>query len=364
MFSPYPTPREGATVVREGGVSRRRPPVNFRPEDAPLFAHEFEGVIPPMRLLELRGVSITPEGCLFKGGRVLPESFSSPVICKQFLDRRSNVLKFFVTNRLLRRRKPHAGRRLWITDDWSYGYFHWLSDVLPRLFAVKELARELVLLLPQQYEQIEFVQSSLKFFKLGGIEYVQPGEIYVCELLVMLTHDAPSGNYDEGLMRGLRELILDACAPRRDMEARGRIYISRARASKRRVANEDEIMRVLEEFGFEVVRFEELTFARQVALASGARYVVSNHGAGLMNMLFMPAGGSVLELRRSGERERNWFFNLAAAARLDYYYQTCEPESPGDDPHTANLSVEPHALRENLALMLDAAERGASAARL
>jgi hypothetical protein len=64
-----------------------------------------------MRLLELRGVSITPEGYLFKGGRILPETFSSPVICKGFLNRHRSVLKFFATNYLLRQLRRRADAR-------------------------------------------------------------------------------------------------------------------------------------------------------------------------------------------------------------------------------------------------------------
>ncbi len=75
MFRPYDTPLEGARVLREGGVSRRKPPANFREEDAPLFGHELERAIPPTRLVELRGVAATSEGVLFKGTRILPESF-------------------------------------------------------------------------------------------------------------------------------------------------------------------------------------------------------------------------------------------------------------------------------------------------
>src|SRR2546423_15424891 len=108
MFRPYETPHDEAPVIREGGVSKRKLPANFRTEDAPLFESELERAIPPTRLLELRGVSVTPEGLLFKGGRVLPESFSSPAILEHFLRRRRSALKFFARNYLLRR--PHKFR--------------------------------------------------------------------------------------------------------------------------------------------------------------------------------------------------------------------------------------------------------------
>jgi capsular polysaccharide biosynthesis protein len=236
-----------------------------------------------------------------------------------------------------------------VTDDWSYGYFHWLCDALPRLFTIREQLRELVLLLPHRYESLEYVRSSLEIFGARRVEYVRDGEVCVCERLVMPTHAAPSGNYNEGLMREMRRFMLDSFGA--GDEPRERIYLSRSRAPKRKVRNEDEVVAVLGEFGFRVVHFEDYAFARQVEIAAGASHFVSNHGAGLTNTLFMRPGGSVLELRRRDERERNWFFNLANAAGLEYFYQNCAPADADEDPHTADLLVDARALRENLSLM-------------
>lgn len=353
MLRPFATPHERAPVIREGGVSKRRLPANFRAEDAALFEHELESLIPPTRLLELSGVSVSPEGILFKGGEILPQSFSSPVMLERFFKRKRSVLKFIFTNYARRRRVKFSRPALWITDDWSHGYFHWLADALPRLFAARDLARDLVLLLPHGYEGLEFVQSSLKLFRLGGVEYVREGEVCVCDRLVMPTHTAPSGNYNEALMREMRDFILDSFGARAQEDAGDRVYVSRGRAPKRKIANEAEAVGVLREFGFRVIHFEDYGFEQQTRIASEAKYLVSNHGAGLTNTLFMRAAGGVLELRRKAERERNWFFNLANAAELSYYYQNCDPESPGEDPHTANLVVDTERLRENLTLMLD-----------
>ena len=349
MFRPYATPHEGAHVIREGGRSIRDAPANLRAEDAELFAHERERESPPTRLLELRGVSATPEGVLFKGASILPESFSSPVIMRHFLGRRRSVLKFFVRNRLLRRRRRIEEPRLWVTDDWSGGYFHWLADALPRLYAARDVARDVTLLLPHGYERLGFVNSSLKLFGLRGVEYVGADEVCVCERLLMPTHTAPSGHYNEPLVREMRDFILDACGAS-VTDAGARLYVSRGRAPKRRLTNEAEVARVAEEFGFRVVYFEEHTFEEQVRLTASAKYLVSNHGAGLTNILFMRAGGGVLELRREGERERNWFYNLASAAGQRYHYQLCAPAD--GDAHSGDLTADPGALRDNLALML------------
>ena len=340
-------------MIREGGVSVRAPPANLRAGDADLFAHERVREIPPTRLLELRGVSAAAEGLLFKGASILPESFSSPVMMEQFLARRRGVLKFLATNLALRRRRRVSEPCLWITDDWSNGYFHWLSDALPRLYAAREAARDLVLLLPHGFERLGFVTSSLKLFDVRRVEYVGADEVCVCERLFMPTHTAPSGHYNEPLVRELRDFLLEGCGASRGVDATAggaRLYVSRARAPKRKLANEAEVARVVGEFGFRVVHFEEHPFEEQVRLSAGAEYVVSNHGAGLTNILFMPEGSGVLELRREGERERNWFFNLASAAGVRYYYQTCAPA--GGDAHSGDLTADAAALRRNLALML------------
>lgn len=350
MFSPYPTPLEGAPVLLPGARVRRAPPANFDPADRALFEHEFERDIPATRLLELRGVGVSPEGMLFKGLRLLPQSFSSPVIMRRFLARRRSVVKFFVKNYLLRRRRRFGGECLWVVDDWSYGYFHWLADALARLYAAREALGRATLLLPRQFERMDFVRASLGVFGVGRVEYVGDDEAGFCERLLVPTHTAPSGNYNEEVARGLRDLFAAAYGAAGD--AAERVYLSRGRAPKRRVANEPELLGALEEFGFRVVHFEEHPFAEQVRIAQGARHLVSNHGAGLTNMMFMPEGGSVLELRRAGERERNWFFNLASAMRLKYFYQNCPPADPSEDAHTADLVVDPGRFRENLRLML------------
>src|SRR4051794_7126496 len=113
MFRPYATPVEGAPVIREGGAFVRAPPANLRPGDEEVFAHERERAVPPTRLVELRDVTATPEGMLFKGASILPESFSSPAVLRYFLSRPQSLAKFFVKNRVLRRRRRVAETCLW-----------------------------------------------------------------------------------------------------------------------------------------------------------------------------------------------------------------------------------------------------------
>ena len=75
-----------------------------------------------------------------------------------------------------------------------------------------------------------------------------------------------------------------------------RIYVSRSRALMRRVANEDEVMKMLETRGFQFIHLEDMSFADQYAIFSRAEVVVAPHGAGLTNIIYSPPGCVVLDV--------------------------------------------------------------------
>lgn len=335
-------------TVRPETISQRRLPVNLNQDHIQLFSHELERVIPPSRLLEFKDVRISSEGILFKGTKILPESFAFPWQLKEWKLR--SVVKFMVNSYVFRRRRVVDAPVLWVTDHWSKGYFHWLTDVLPRLFVVRDRLNEFVLVLPWEYERQDVVKSSLRALKVDAVDFIHRNEVVECRRLLLPTHTAPSGNYNEELIKEVRDLLVSSYGASNKAGDK-RIYISRSGAAKRRIINEAEVAKLLDTFEFETIRAEELSFEQQVEICSEARYLVSNHGAGLTNMLFMREGGSVLELRHQEDRTNNCYFALCSALNLNYFYQTCQPVNEAD-PHTADLFVDPAALEKNLSLLL------------
>ena len=342
-------PEVVATLLAET-VSRRKLPVNFDHNHVELFRYALETTIPESRLLKFHDIRLTAEGLLLKGLRLLPESFAFPSELEEW--RLRSLTKLLATNYLLRKRRVIDGETLWITDYWSSGYFHWLTDTLSRLFVVRD--RNLPLILPASYESRDFVKASLDAFAITAVDFIKPDEVVECRTLLLPTHTAPSGHYNDEVIRGVRRVLLTAYGS--TSEAEERIYLSRKLAGKRRIVNEDEAVQILSKYGFQVVHAEELSFERQVQLFSQTRYLVANHGAGLTNMLFMPEGGSVLELRHQADRIRNWFFILSSALNLDYFYQLCEPHNHDTDPHSADVIVDVKQLEENLRLLLHKSE--------
>jgi len=336
-----------ATIYAET-VARRKLPVNFNEDHRALFEGELERVIAETRLLKFEDVWASPQGLLFKGTSILPESFAFPYHLDEWRFR--TRAKFLATNYALRRRRKIDRDVLWVTDYWSTGYFHWLTDVLTRLFVVRDRLRELLLLLPGRYEKFGHVQACLRAFGVANVDFIAENEVVQCRSLLMPSHTAPSGHFKAEAIRGVRDVLLSAFGDQGEKEER--LYISRRGAGKRRIVNEDEVVAVVRRFGFETVCAEELSFEQQVWICSRARYIVSNHGAGLTNTLFMPSGGSMLELRHQADCINNCYFTLASALDLNYFYQTCTPQDPAADPHHAHLMVDTDQLEQNLSLLL------------
>jgi capsular polysaccharide biosynthesis protein len=77
--------------------------------------------------------------------------------------------------------------------------------------------------------------------------------------------------------------------------------------------NQAEVVELLNRYGFRAVCLEQLTIPQQVNLFRHVRNLVSVHGAGMANMIFMEPGGAVIDLINEHHRDAS-FFNLACAA--------------------------------------------------
>jgi capsular polysaccharide biosynthesis protein len=339
-----------ADPLLNASVVKYRLPVNLVPDDLRLFEQDLGRSLDEVRLLELNDIRVSPDGLLFRAGKVLPESFSFDHQFAAWRSRKRRVAKFLFQNYLL----SNAGRfeqdALWITDNWSNGYFHWLADALPRLYVARRELPGRVLLLPSSYEQLTFVRDSLKAFDIPTTAYLKPNEVRLCRRLFMPTHVAPSGHHHSEVLKQVSELLTSkylnaAVEPRR-------VYISRRDAPRRKITNEDALIELLTGWDFDIVRAEEYTFSEQVQLAARASVLLSNHGAGLTNMLFMRKGSTVIELRNEEDFVNNCYFTMASALDHDYFYLTCKPSTSGQSVHDADLTVDIERVKALLTRLL------------
>jgi hypothetical protein len=113
------------------------------------------------------------------------------------------------------------------------------------------------------------------------------------------------------------------------------VYMSRSRASKRRILNEEALMKCLAPKGFVRVYMEDHPPLIQMAICRQAKKVVSAHGAALTNIVFCEPGTKVIEICSHKMKDLLHFAHIADIRYLDYrrytYVQPTEPESYDSD---------------------------------
>ena len=75
-----------------------------------------------------------------------------------------------------------------------------------------------------------------------------------------------------------------------------RLFITRSKATRRRCLNENELMRHISQYNFELVSNEDLDLLDQMKLFATADVIIGSHGAGLSNIISCKPNTIVIEL--------------------------------------------------------------------
>ncbi|MES2515829.1 MAG: glycosyltransferase family 61 protein [Bacteroidota bacterium] len=318
-------------------VSKRKAPVNIIADDLKLFSHEYEKKIHATTFTELKNAYVL-NNTIFKLSTLKLYNQYSLVHPLRKKDIIKNLLR-------LSRKQQYVDSAIWITDEYADGYFHWLTDCLTRLIAAKPFVKSEVILLPVHLKKWAFIEQSLAYFKLKPLFFDTAFPVKVNRLLLP-SHTAPAGNYNTSIINLLREQFVGS----HSIKPSRNIYISRQKALKRKISNEQQVISLLKTYHFEIHYFENYDFSEQVNLMKDTKCLISLHGAGLTNMLFMREGTCVMELRNEEDAHNNCYFSLASDLAINYYYQLNKGDSK--DTHEVNITVDTALLEKNIKHML------------
>jgi capsular polysaccharide biosynthesis protein len=296
----------------------------------------------------LHDVFVNAEGLIFRRGRIYPESFALPQYAKEY--RRASVYgRFLLKNHWLRRRAVRIPSALWVIDNVSNNYFHWMVESLPRLLRAETCRPDQhVLLLPHHYRRLAFVPFTLRAFpQIARIEWIDArskARVEHLAFIARLPRQRPERLPDPD---ELAEVVRRVASLAGDKAAARRIYFSRADASRRRARNEEDVVRVLRAHDFEIIRSDPTKPWEQVRASLGAGLMVGVHGAALTNLMFMEKGARLLELRHPNHW--NIYGTLAEMFGVEYSSQICHPAdtASGRELRHDDLIVDLDQLREN-----------------
>ncbi len=323
-------------------VVKRKSPVNLVFEHELYFCKEFERETAASYLYAFENVSVTNEASVYKNFRLVKEVGGIQINSWRY------KLSVFLKRKMLR--LPTTGLYLFACDAWSGGYFHWMGDVLPRLMAVNDLCQNYTLILPSY--PTSFQLESLRIFKFKSVFIIPPNKNIFVPRLIIPAPIAISGNYNEDLMRRIRNEYRHHYKDKINLDIGDKIYISRNKATKRKVSNEADLIPILDNYGFKVIYTEDYTFEEQIGLFYNCKYLISIHGAGLINMLFMSGKSYVMEFRKELDDSNLCYFSLASALDLYYFYQFGHIATQDNDTNTADIEIDHTLFEQNIQQML------------
>lgn len=212
---------------------------------------------------------------------------------------------------------------VFLGPSWYHNFYHWMIDIIPRLQLVtSELEQGTPLVVPGGLTaaQNEVLDLALAKIGLAGAEILRlSGAPRRFARLVMPTALCAPLDVSPTQRDFLRQVI-----PVQSRQSGSRLYVSRRDAAVRRIANEEDVVRLLKAHGFEVVTLAGRSVTEQAALFRGASVIVAHHGAGLTNLAFCEAGASVIEIFQRGHFSPS-FVRLAQLGGLRYSFAVGEP---------------------------------------
>ncbi|MFC5356656.1 glycosyltransferase family 61 protein [Azospirillum himalayense] len=225
-------------------------------------------------------------------------------------------------------------------------YFHWCLDHLPRLvfgMLTDGAERRVIMDGPPNAWQAASLRLFMIGLKLDRLDLHVSRSDWSCypDCLVPLPLRSQAVAIWNVVLNHARDVLPAPSGVKR-------LFVLRRNTSKRFAVNQDEVAEALKPLGFLAVDPGSLTFEEQVALFSDAELIVGCHGAALTNILFAPAGATLIELR--GRVLQPFFGNLAVQRGMRHRDLACI-EQPDSHPDIIERDyvVPLDALRELLA---------------
>jgi capsular polysaccharide biosynthesis protein len=173
-------------------------------------------------------------------------------------------------------------------------YYHWLLNWIPRLFLYEMAKLQCNIVVNKNMTKWQKDTLSVIFpnTRFNFITIDKPtifSTVYVPNFFLNPQHSPFA-------IRSIRQKVLFNNQHKLYDESYSNIYISRRKASKRHIVNEEELFTFLEQYGYRMIYLEDLSFFEQAKIFFSAKNIISPHGAGLANLIFIQPKCNILEI--------------------------------------------------------------------
>jgi hypothetical protein len=237
----------------------------------------------------------------------------------------------FMENRFLRKQRclpkvqHKAGTILSLAVDGDLNYYRWLMETLPRMRLVREKHMSYDWLYCCQ--QGPFHRRSLQLIGVEADRVIPSdrNKFVQAERLIVPPFVEETETW---VVPWLREQFLPLVRDSPSDSTPKRIYISRRKASGRRIGNEPDLLDALAPLGFVSTILEDYEWLEQVTLFQSAEAVVGPHGAGLANLVFCSKSAVVIEFI-APRYPFTFYPEISRQLGLRHHLISCSATAPG-----------------------------------
>ena len=221
------------------------------------------------------------------------------------------------------------GRLAIIASSGSENWYHWLLQILPRLYILSQskIAYNRIYInnirYPWQVKSLEAVLEHLniprdKLLVINGDCVLQAETLIVPSIPFRLSFGFSKKRQFPSWMQ---KFLGDVFLLKTNTESRRyeKIYISRSKASMRRIINEAELVNALKKQGFQILHLEEMSPFEQARAFAQAKVIAGPHGSGFANLIFATPGYTLIEIDHSSDPLRSCFKPLTRLTSGNYH---------------------------------------------
>lgn len=238
-----------------------------------------------------------------------------------------------------RQRAPLRRAIFLLTPEAKGNYYHWMTDLLPRLLLIRksnprDVDRQAIIL---HHPPAAYEADTLALLNIPArhIVRLKPFETVPADCLIVADYYDNTGGFPRWKRHLLDEFKQQAGVTCATDEPCDKIYLFRGNQRKRRLIGEDRLVEVLKERGFRIIDPQHLSLSEQIERVARAKVVVALHGAALTNLIFCREGTQVVELRSTINPPEH-YAHLAETYRLRFETVSVPPEQSQRTPHLAN----------------------------
>ena len=178
---------------------------------------------------------------------------------------------------------------------WAYNYAHWLTEDLMSVLRIrKQFGDHVPFITPRILARFQ-----VEALELLGVRRIETDYPVLCDKFLLAgQHQRSQASLrptDISLLRSVFLPLAVGISQSRAVDLD--IYVSRSKTKgERSFSDEEELERILADSGFLVVHTQDLEFSEEIALFAKAKTIVGITGSGLINHLWMPPGGKIVEI--------------------------------------------------------------------